>query len=106
MGLQYFFTDHHLTARHLVVIDKQTKRLKLLMSQCLQIISMKEKEKIDKHKGLCVELLSLWRAHCEVIPLVIGRLGCITNMLQGYLQRLEISPFCTVELLQRTAVWY
>jgi len=54
-------------------------------------------KKIDKYKDLCVELLSLWRVHCEVIPLVIGGLGCITNKLQGYLQRLEINPFCTVE---------
>ena len=61
---------------------------------------MKEKEKIDKYKDLCVELLSLWRVHCEVIPLVTGGLGCITNKLQGYSQRLEISPLCTVELLQ------
>ena len=62
--------------------------------------SMKEKEKIDKYKDLCVEHLSLWRVHCEVIPLVIGGLGCVTNMLQGYLQRLNISDFCTIELLQ------
>jgi len=67
-------------------------------------VSMKEKEKTDKYKDLCVELLSLWRVRCEVIPLVIGGLGCITNMLQGYLQRLEINSFCTAELLQRTAV--
>jgi len=67
-------------------------------------VSMKEKEKIDKYKDLCVELLSLWRVHCEAILLVIGGLGCVTNMLQGYLQRLNISDFCTIELLQRTAV--
>jgi len=65
---------------------------------------MKEKEKIDKYKDLCVELLSLWRMHCEVIPLVIGGLGYINNMFQGYLQRLENSPFCTVELHQQTDV--
>ena len=49
-------------------------------------VSAKEKKRIDKYKDLCVKLLSLWTVHCEMIPLVIGRLGCITNMLQGYLQ--------------------
>jgi len=71
----------------IVVIDKQTK-----IAQIIDVavpadnnVSMKEKEKIEKYKDLCVELLSLWRVHCKVIPLIIGGLGCVTNMLQGYL---------------------
>ena len=97
------FTDHHLTAWRpdITVIDKQAKTAQIIdvAVPADNNVSMKEKEKIDKCKDLCVELLSLWRVHCEVIPLVIGGLGCITNMLQSYLQRLKISPFCTVELL-------
>ena len=67
------FTDHNLTARRpdIIVIDKQTK-----MAQIIDVavpadnnVSMKEKEKIDKYKDLCVEPLSLWRVHCEVSPL-------------------------------------
>ena len=97
-----------MAARHpdIVVTDKQTK-----MAQIIDVavpadnnVSTKENEKIEKYKDLCVELLSLWRVHCEVIPLFIGGLGCINNMLQGYLQRLNISDFCTVELFQQTAV--
>jgi len=102
------FTNHHLTAQHpdVEVIDKQTKTAQIIdvAVPADNNVSTKEKEKIDKHKELCVELLSLWRVHCEVIPTSYWWAGLNTNMLQGYLQRLKISPFCTVELLQQTAV--
>ena len=41
---------------------------------------------------------------CEVIPLVIRGLGCVSVMLEIYLEKLSINQFCTLELLQRTAV--
>jgi len=41
---------------------------------------------------------------CKVMPLVIGGLGCVTTMLEVYLQKLAIIQFCGLELLQRTAV--
>jgi len=47
-------------------------------------VAMKEKEKIKKCKDLCVELSSLCKVLCEVISLVIGGLGSVSNMLQGY----------------------
>ena len=46
-----------------------------------------------------IELTSLWKIKCTVIPA-----GSITSMLEAYLQRLMVHKFCTVELLQRTAV--
>ena len=52
-------------------------------------------------KDLSIELTYPWKMKCEVIPLVIGNLGCITSTL---LQRLTINKFCTLELLQRTAI--
>ena len=76
------FTDHHLAAQCLdiVVLDKQTKMSQIIdMAVPADNVSMKEKEKIDKS---CFEQL-LWKVCCEVIPLVIDGLGCITNMLQG-----------------------
>jgi len=36
--------------------------------------------------------------------LVIGGLGCVTNMLEAYMKRLTINKFCNLELLQWTAV--
>ena len=55
------------------IIDKQIKKAQIIYVAVPadDNVSMKEKEKIDKDKDLCVELLSLWRVHCEVIPLVI-----------------------------------
>ena len=64
----------------------------------------KETEKIEKYKDLSVELSSLWKMKCEVIPIVVGGLGCVSTRLDVYLQKLVISQFCTLELLQRTAV--
>jgi len=40
----------------------------------------------------------------EVIPVVVGGLGCVTTMLELYLQKLAIIKFCGLELLQRTAI--
>ena len=41
---------------------------------------------------------------CEIIPIVVGELGCVSARLEVYLQKLVISWFCTLEVLQRTAV--
>ena len=41
---------------------------------------------------------------CEVIPIVVGGLGCVTARLEMYLQKLVINQLCTLELLQQTAV--
>ena len=63
-------------------------------------VSAKEIDKIDKYKDLSLELTSLWKMKCTVIPPVIDSLGCIASMLESYLQRLMAYKFCTVELLQ------
>jgi len=56
------FTDHHFTARRpdIIVIDKQTKKAQIIdvAVPADNNVSMMEKEKIDKYKDLCVELLS------------------------------------------------
>ena len=41
---------------------------------------------------------------CEIIPIVVGGLGCVSARLEEYLQKLVICQFCTLEVLQRTAV--
>jgi len=102
------YTDRYLTARRpdIVVIDKCQKLVQIIdVAVPLDSnVSAKEVEKIEKYKDLSVELTALWNMKCEVIPLVIGSLGCITRMLENYLQRLTINKFCTLEMLQRTAV--
>ena len=64
-------------------------------------VTIKETE---KYKDLLVELSSLWKMKCEVIPIIAGGLGCVSTRLDLYLQKLVISQFCTLELLQQTAV--
>ena len=41
---------------------------------------------------------------CEVVPIIVGGLECVTARLEMYIQKLVIDRFCTLELLQRTAV--
>ena len=41
---------------------------------------------------------------CEVIPTVTGGLGCVTAMLDVHIQKLCNNQFCTLGLLQQTAV--
>ena len=35
-------------------------------------VALKEAEKIKEYKDLAIELSSLWKMKCEVIPIVIG----------------------------------
>jgi len=87
------------------VIDKIQKIVQIVdvsvPSDCH--VTQKEKEKIEKYRDLSIELSSLWRMKCEVTSLVVGGLGCVTTMLEVYLQKLAIIQFCGLELLQRTA---
>ena len=46
---------------------------------------MKEIEKIEKYKDLSVKLSSLWKMKCEVVPIIVGGLGCVTARLEMYM---------------------
>lgn len=98
------YIDCVLAARRpdIVVIAKHQQVVQIVdvavPSDCNVV--MKETEKIEKYKDLSIELSSLWKMKCEVIPIVIGGLGCVTAMLEVYLQKLNIYLFCTLELLQ------
>ena len=102
------YTDHILTAQYpdIVTIDKHQKAVQdvdiAVPSDCN--VTMKESKKIEKYKHLSVELSSLWKMKCEVISIVVGGLGCVPARMEVYLQKLVIRQFCTLELLQQTAV--
>ena len=102
------YTDHVLAARRpdIVVIDHLHNVVQIVdvavPSDCN--VTMKEIDKIEKYKDLSVELSSLWKMKCEVVPIIVGGLGCVTARLEMYIQKLVIDQFCTLELLQRTAV--
>ena len=91
------YTYHVLAARRpdIVVIDKLQNVVQIVdvavPPDCN--VTMKETEKIEKYKDLSVELSSLWKMKCEVIPIVVGGLGCVTARLEMYLQKLVIISF-------------
>jgi len=72
------YTDRFLSVRHpdIVVIDKCEKMVKIIdVAVPLDSnVSTKEMEEIEKYKDLSLELSSLWKMKCEVVPLVIGSL--------------------------------
>ena len=71
-----------------VVIDKVVLIVDVAVpSDCN--VTMKETEKIEKYK-LLIEISSLWKMKGEVIPVVVGGLGCVTAMLDVYLHKLGI----------------
>ena len=98
------YTDHVLAARRpdIVVMDKHQKAVQIVdiavPSDCN--VTIKESEKIEKYKDLSVELSSLWKMKCEIIPIAVGGLGCVSTRLEVYLQKLVINRFCTLEVLQ------
>ena len=102
------YIDHVLAAWHpdIVMIDKHQKAVQIVdiavPSYCN--VTIKKSEKIEKYKDLSVEFSSLWKMKCEVIPIVVGGLGCVSARLEVYLQKLVISWFCTLELLQQTVI--
>ena len=63
----------------------------------------KENEKIKKCSGLRVELSKRWNSECDVIPVVVGGLGCVSKNFEVYLKRIpaELSK----ELCTRITTW-
>ena len=48
--------------------------------------------------------MSLWKRKCEIIPNVVGCLGCVTHTLESNLKKLSVFNLCNVEVLQQTAL--
>ena len=63
----------------------------------------KEGEKIEKYQYLKREIGRLWRIrHLEVVPVVIGALGVVSNRLDTWLEKLGV--MIRTGLLQKTAL--
>ena len=66
------YTDHVLVARcpDIVVIDKLHNLVQIVDVAVPSDynVTMKETENIEKYKDLSVELSSLWKIKCEVVP--------------------------------------
>ena len=68
----------------IVVIDKCQKVLWIVDVAILSDynVTVKETEKIEKHRDLSIKLSLSWKMKCELIPIISGGLGCVTDMLQ------------------------
>ena len=66
-------------------------------------ISIKETEKVEKYEELKREIRKIWAMKkVEVIPIVVGALGAVSNKLDKWIEKLGIH--IRIELLQKTAL--
>ena len=99
-----FYTDHVLSTRHpdIAVMNKKETSAQIIdvavPADCN--VTGKEAEKVEKYRDHSIELISLWKRKCEVIPIVVGCLGCVTHTLESNLKKLSVFDLCNVELLQ------
>ena len=84
---------------------KKNKRVLIFEVSCPSDVNVvaKENEKIKKCSGLRVELSKRWNSECDVIPVVVGGLGCVSKNFEVYLKRIpaELSK----ELCTRITTW-
>ena len=77
------FTDHLIQARRpdLVYVDKLKRKTYLIHIAYVkdQNVLAKEKEKVDKNLSLMIELQSLWNTTVEVVPIIFGALGSLSD---------------------------
>ena len=62
----------------------------------------KEAEKILKYKDLTIEIQRMWNVKTEVIPIIIGATGTISNSFRKYVS--NIPGKHEVKELQKTAI--
>ena len=66
-------------------------------------VGEKEKEKVEKYQDLKREIARLWKLkRVEVVPIVIGALGCITKEFDRWIEKLGIT--CNVGVMQKAAL--
>ena len=65
-------------------------------------VERKEKEKIEKYAPLAYEIRKMEKVKAEVIPLVVGALGAVTENLEKHLKGLELPYIQTC--MQKSAV--
>ena len=89
-----FNTDSVLSARRpdIVMIDKNNCTVTIIdiSVPADSNVSSKESEKIDKYRDLAIELTSLWNMTCDMVPIVVGCLGYVTQMLETNLRKLHL----------------
>jgi hypothetical protein len=89
----------------IVVVLKKEKECKIIdiavPGDCR--IGIKETEKVEKYEELKREIRKIWAMKkVEVIPIVVGALGAVSNKLDKWIEKLGIH--IRTELLQKTAL--
>ncbi len=91
--------------RDIIVIDKEKKEA-LIVDIAVPAdirVAEKEKEKIEKYQDLKREIKRLWKLRTvQVVPVVIGALGCVTKEFERWLENLNIEP--EVGVMQKAAL--
>ncbi|CAB4022312.1 Hypothetical predicted protein [Paramuricea clavata] len=99
--------DHVIECRRpdIVVVLKKEKECKIIdiavPGDCR--ICIKKTEKVEKYEELKREIRKIWAMKkVEVIPIVVGALGAVSNKLDKWIEKLGIH--IRIELLQKTAL--
>ena len=100
--------DHVIKARRpdIVVVEKENN--KAIIVHCIASswdhrVYEKDGEKIEKYQDLKREIGRLWGSrHLEVVPVVVGALGVVSNRLDALLEKLGVT--IRTGLLQKTAL--
>ena len=92
-------TDKKITARRpdIVIVNKGQRKTTLIdiACPCDRNVNDKEMENVEKCQDLKIELQRLWNTSVEVVPIVVGALGAISNNLQKYPQKLNLTDIRT-----------
>ena len=99
--------DHVIEAGRpdIVVVQKENNKAIIvdIASPCDHRVYEKEGEKIEKYQELKREIKRLWRIkHLEVVPVVVGALGVVSNSLDAWLEKLGVT--IRTGLLQKTVL--
>ena len=88
-----------------MLINNETRHTYLIDVTCAmdRTLLTKENEKVEKHLDLSIELQHLWNTSVQVIPLIFGDLGSISNSIYTYLATLQVAEI-GVHHLQKTIV--
>ena len=97
--------DHVIEARRPVVVENAKNKAVIVdvASHWDRRVYEKGGEKIEKYQDLKREIGRLWGiSHLEVVPVVVGALGVVSNRLDVWLEKLGVK--IRTGLLQKTAL--
>ena len=86
------YTDHVLSVQCLdiVVVNKEIASVQIIDVAVPADCNVTSRRlKSGKYRNLSIEL-SLWKMKCEITPIVVGCLGCVTHVLKSNLKKLSV----------------